>query len=201
MKLRLVASLILSLVAIGLPVAAVVSNGPPWGFRGHEAVVLEVAGTVEAAVSEARRQKENRVDDKLDVVANLHLDSGDEVRVARLSQGAPCVRQRRSRATAPHRRRDDRVALAAGWSRCASCREEAVRDGLDNAPSSSCAAGGGGVDHPSYRRRQGRRPPSSRRQPRSPHPHRRDAQRAARSSSSRVTRPGSSTSRRRSTSA
>ncbi len=86
MKLRLVAALILLLIAIGLPVAAVSSNGPPWGFRGHQAVVLEVTGTVEAASSEARRQKENRVDDKLDVVPNLHLDSGDEIRVARLSQ-------------------------------------------------------------------------------------------------------------------
>lgn len=86
MKLRLVAALILLLIAIGLPVAAVSSNGPPWGFRGHQAVVLEVTGTVEAAASEARRQKENRVDDKLEVVPNLHLDSGDEIRVARLSQ-------------------------------------------------------------------------------------------------------------------
>lgn len=86
MKLRLVASLILLLIAIGLPVAAVSSNGPPWGFRGHQAVVLEVAGTVEGAASEARRQKENRVDDKLDIAPNLHLDTGDEIRVARLSQ-------------------------------------------------------------------------------------------------------------------
>lgn len=85
-KLRLVASLVLLLIAIGLPVAAISTNGPPWGFRGHQAVVLEVAGTVEAAASEARRQKEARVDDKLEVAPNLHLDAGDEVRVARLSQ-------------------------------------------------------------------------------------------------------------------
>jgi len=84
-KLRLVASLVFLLIAIGLPVAAVSSNGPPWGFRGHHAVVLDVAGTVEATASDARRQKEGRVDEKLEVAPNLHLDSGDELRVARLS--------------------------------------------------------------------------------------------------------------------
>ncbi|MDP2340286.1 MAG: hypothetical protein Q8O67_04960 [Deltaproteobacteria bacterium] len=86
MKLRLVASLVLLLIAVGLPVAAVSTKGPPWGFRGHQAVVLEVTGTVEGAASESRRQKSGHVDDKLDVVANLHLDTGDELRVARLSQ-------------------------------------------------------------------------------------------------------------------
>lgn len=85
MKLRLVASLVFLLIAIGLPVAAVSSNGPPWGFRGHHAVVLDVAGTVEATASDVRRQKEGRIDEKLEVVPNLHLDSGDELRVARLS--------------------------------------------------------------------------------------------------------------------
>ena len=86
MKLRLVASLVLLLIAVGLPVAAVSTNGPPWGFRGHQAVVLEVTGTVEGAASESRRQKAGAVDDKLEVVPNLHLDNGDELRVARLSQ-------------------------------------------------------------------------------------------------------------------
>lgn len=84
-KLRLVASLVLMLIAIGLPVAAVTSNGPPWGFRGHQAVVLDAVGTVEGTASEARRQKEGRVDEKLDVTPNLHLDTGDEIRVARFS--------------------------------------------------------------------------------------------------------------------
>ncbi len=86
MKLRLVACLVLLLVAVGLPLAAVSTSGPPWGYRGHQAVVLEVVGTVEGAASESRRKKAGTDDDRLVVVPNLHLDSGDTLRVARLSQ-------------------------------------------------------------------------------------------------------------------
>lgn len=86
MKLRLVAALLLLLVAVGLPLAAMSDDGPPWGFRGHHAVLLEATGTVEATASEARRQKSNSIDDKLEVKANLHFDDGDEIRVARLGQ-------------------------------------------------------------------------------------------------------------------
>ena len=86
MKLRLVAALLLLLVAVGLPLAAMSNDGPPWGFRGHEAVLLEATGTVEATASEARRQKNNSIDDKLEVKANLRLDDGDEIRIARFSQ-------------------------------------------------------------------------------------------------------------------
>ena len=85
-KLRLVASLVFLLIAMGLPVAAVSSRGPPWGFRGHEAVVLDVVGTFECEASASRRQRDGIVDGKLEVVPNLHLDVGDEIRVARLSQ-------------------------------------------------------------------------------------------------------------------
>ncbi|HEY1101456.1 MAG TPA: hypothetical protein VGF99_21130 [Myxococcota bacterium] len=86
MKLRLVAALLLLLVAVGLPLAAMSNDGPPWGFRGHQAVLVEVTGTVEATASEARRDKNNSIDDKLEVAANLHFDVGDEIRVARLSR-------------------------------------------------------------------------------------------------------------------
>ena len=86
MKLRLVAGVLLLLVAVGLPLAAMSGSGPPWGFRGHQAVVIDVIGTVEGTASEQRRQRENAIDDKLEVAPNLHLDVGDELRVARLAQ-------------------------------------------------------------------------------------------------------------------
>lgn len=86
MKLRFIAAFLLLLVAIGLPLAAVSSSGPPWGFRGHQAVVVEVTGTVEATASEVRRQRSNSVDDHLEVIPGLALDDGDEVRVARLGE-------------------------------------------------------------------------------------------------------------------
>jgi hypothetical protein len=86
MKLRLVVAGILLLVAIGLPLAAVSGNGPPWGFRGHDAVVVAVVGNVEGTASDARRERRHSLDDKLDVTPNLRLDTGDELRVARLGQ-------------------------------------------------------------------------------------------------------------------
>ncbi len=86
MKLRVIAGVLLLLVAVGLPLAAMSSDGPPWGFRGHQAVVVEVAGTVEATASEARQQKARAIDDKLEVAPNARFDVGDEFRVARLSQ-------------------------------------------------------------------------------------------------------------------
>lgn len=86
MRLRVVVGILLLLVGVGLPLAAMSSHGPPWGFRGHRAVVIEVTGTVEGTISEARRAREQALDDKLAIVPNARLDVGDEVRVARLSQ-------------------------------------------------------------------------------------------------------------------
>jgi hypothetical protein len=86
MKLRLVVAGILLLVAIGLPLAAVSGNGAPWGFRGHDAVVVAVVGNVEATASDARRARQHSLDDKLPVSTHLRLDKGDELRVARLGQ-------------------------------------------------------------------------------------------------------------------
>ena len=86
MKLRVVVGILLLLVGVGLPIAATTTHGPPWGFRGHQAVVVEVTGTVEGTISEARRVRERALDDKFAIVPNAHLDVGDEVRVARLSQ-------------------------------------------------------------------------------------------------------------------
>jgi hypothetical protein len=85
-KLRVVVGILLLLVGIGLPLAAMSSNGPPWGFRGHQAVVVEVTGTVEGTMSEGRRAREQAIDDKLAIGPNARLDVGDEIRVARLSQ-------------------------------------------------------------------------------------------------------------------
>lgn len=86
MKLRVVVGVLLLLVGVGLPIAATSTHGPPWGFRGHRAVVVEVIGTVEGTISEARRARDHAIDDKLAIVPNARLDVGDEVRVARLSQ-------------------------------------------------------------------------------------------------------------------
>jgi hypothetical protein len=83
MKLRLVVAGILVLLAIGLPVAAVSGSGAPWGFRGHDAVVISVVGNVEGKAADARR---HAGDDQLAFAANLRLDDGDELRVARLGQ-------------------------------------------------------------------------------------------------------------------
>ena len=87
MRLRFVVGFLLMLVGVGLPLAAMSSHGPPWGFRGHHAVVIELVGTVEGTMSEARRQREKAFDDKLLLAPNTRLDVGDELRVARLSQG------------------------------------------------------------------------------------------------------------------
>jgi hypothetical protein len=86
MKLRLVVAVLLLLVAVGLPVAAISNNGKPWGFRGHAAVLVDVTGDVQATASETRRVRSAASDDKLSVAPNLHLDTGDELRVARLSR-------------------------------------------------------------------------------------------------------------------
>ncbi len=88
MKLRVIAGLLLLLVTAGLPIAAMSKDGPPWGFRGHQAVVLYAVGTVEATASEARQRREGKDDEggKLTVAHNTRFDAGDEVRVARLAQ-------------------------------------------------------------------------------------------------------------------
>ena len=86
MKLRVIAGVLLLLVAVGLPLAAMSNDGPPWGFRGHQAVIVEYVGTVEATASAARMQKARAIDDKLEVGVNARFDVGDEFRVARLSQ-------------------------------------------------------------------------------------------------------------------
>jgi hypothetical protein len=82
-KVRVVISLVLLITAIGLPVAAMLSHGPPWGYRGHAAVVLEVTGAVEGTGAPGARKGP---DDNLVVRPNLHLQNGDELRVARLSE-------------------------------------------------------------------------------------------------------------------
>lgn len=51
MKARFLIALILGLLGVGVPLAAVKSHGMPWGFRDRAAVVLHTAGAVELFAS------------------------------------------------------------------------------------------------------------------------------------------------------
>lgn len=86
MKARIAAAVVLLVLAIALPLVAVSSRGAPWGYRGHQAVLLEATGTVETAVSEARRAREGRDNAAVPPVPGLFLDAGDEIRVGRYSE-------------------------------------------------------------------------------------------------------------------
>ncbi len=86
MKARLATAAFFVVIGILLPVVAVAKRGPPWGFRGHDAVLLEATGDVEIMASEQRRQREKREDAALEPKAGLFLDAGDEVRVSRYGQ-------------------------------------------------------------------------------------------------------------------
>lgn len=83
MKIRIIVSVFLLLVAIGLPVIAVVLKGPPWGFRGHAAVVVEATGNVEGVRPAGAGQQDEAA---LNLAPNARLDVGDEIRVGRFSE-------------------------------------------------------------------------------------------------------------------
>lgn len=85
MQLRAVISAVFLLIGLGLPIGAVVSNGPPWGFRGRAAVMLESVGGVEVYPSAERARRHRLPDGAQPGSAGLALYAGDEVRVATLS--------------------------------------------------------------------------------------------------------------------
>jgi hypothetical protein len=76
-KIRIAAAVLLLVVGIALPIAAVAKRGPPWGFRGHAAVLLSSAGKVEVMRGE---------DKAVDVKPGMFLDAGDIVRVPRYGE-------------------------------------------------------------------------------------------------------------------
>lgn len=87
MTLRFALAAFLIVVGLALPLAAVAKRGMPWGYRGHQAVLVEVAGNVEITLSEDRRMREKREDARVPSVPGLFLDAGDEVRASRYAEG------------------------------------------------------------------------------------------------------------------
>jgi hypothetical protein len=80
-KARIAVAVVLLVIAVALCVAAVSGRGAPWGWRGHQAVVLEAAGTVE--VTKAGQGGDGSATRP---VAGLFLDAGDELRAGRYSE-------------------------------------------------------------------------------------------------------------------
>jgi hypothetical protein len=85
-KVRIAVAALLLVVAVALPLLAVSSRGAPWGFRGHQAVLLEAAGTVEVSLSEERQARERRDSGAVSASPGLFLESGDEVRAGRYAE-------------------------------------------------------------------------------------------------------------------
>ncbi len=83
-KARLAAIVVLLVVAIALPIVAVVKKGAPWGYRGHAAVLTQVTGAVELDPSESKRAQLG--DKAIKPEEGLFLDVGDGVRVGRYSE-------------------------------------------------------------------------------------------------------------------
>ena len=86
MKVRVLLSVALLIIGIGLPIAALGTKGPPWGFRGHRAVLLDASGDVEIKASDMRAQREGLDDASLHETPGLRLDDGDVIRVGRFSE-------------------------------------------------------------------------------------------------------------------
>lgn len=76
----------LLVIAVALPVAAVIKHGPPWGYRGHAAVLLEATGAVELSASDAKRLLAGGIDVVMTATPGVFLDADDEVRVGRYSE-------------------------------------------------------------------------------------------------------------------
>lgn len=81
MKARFLVALILGLLGVGVPLAAVKSHGMPWGFRDRTAVVLHTAGAVELFSSGA----EGASPSARQAAAGVGLHPKDELRVGVLS--------------------------------------------------------------------------------------------------------------------
>jgi hypothetical protein len=85
-KVRVLLSVALFIIGIGLPIAALSTKGPPWGFRGHRCVLLDATGDVEVKASDMRAQREGLEEAALKETPGLRLDDGDVVRVGRFSE-------------------------------------------------------------------------------------------------------------------
>lgn len=83
-KARVTAIVVLLVVAIALPIVAVVQRGPPWGYRGHPAVLVELTGTVELYPSEEKLARLG--DGAIKPKAGMFLDAGDKLLVGRYSE-------------------------------------------------------------------------------------------------------------------
>lgn len=82
MRARLAATAFLLVIAVALVAAAMMTQGAPWGYRGHAAVIIEATGAVEVGASDAK----GGADVRMEPVPGTFLDAGDEVRVGRYSQ-------------------------------------------------------------------------------------------------------------------
>jgi hypothetical protein len=84
-KARFLVALILTILGVGLSLAAVQSHGLPWGFRDRLAIVVSHVGAVEVFAA-------SRVVDgapaSVGIASGLGLHAGDEVRVGTLSSVA-----------------------------------------------------------------------------------------------------------------
>lgn len=83
-KARVVAIVLLLVVAIALPIVSIAKNGPPWGYRGHAAVLTELTGAVQLDLSEAKSAKLGDAGRKPE--PGMFLDVGDGLRVGRYSE-------------------------------------------------------------------------------------------------------------------
>lgn len=82
MRLSLILSAVLLSTGVGVPGWVVFTSGPPWGFRGRAAVVLESVGSVELSLKAPRAGQERSRRGE----PGLGVYTGDEVRVGSLSQ-------------------------------------------------------------------------------------------------------------------
>jgi hypothetical protein len=81
-KARFLVALILIILGVGLPLAAVQSHGLPWGYRDRVAVVVSHVGAVEVFSSKTRVDGAPAA---VLIAPGLGLVAGDEVRVGVLS--------------------------------------------------------------------------------------------------------------------
>lgn len=92
MKLRLGVGAALLVIGLALAGFALAQHGKPWGFRGHDAVLVEATHNVDLLPSGARAERDNLGDALLPKVPGTFLDDGDSVSVGVHSE-ARLVRQ------------------------------------------------------------------------------------------------------------
>jgi hypothetical protein len=82
MKARFAVASLLLVLGVALSIVAIATKGAPWGFRGHQAVVVEAVGDVEIMASDARASRRGG-EERLLAAPGTWLDTGDELRVGR----------------------------------------------------------------------------------------------------------------------